>query len=65
MSYDIDPLKSIAEKKAFHQRVLDEKALILFEHDPTNPAATLAVNEKGRTVLGEVQELETYLAPSS
>ena len=64
MSYDIDPLKSIEEKKAFHQRVLDEKALIMFEHDPVNPAATLQVNQKGRTVLGDVQAIETFLAAS-
>ena len=65
MSYDIDPLKSIEEKKAFHHRVLDEKALILFEHDPVNAAATLTVNQKGRTVLGEIQELDSFLAHSS
>jgi len=65
MSYDIDPLVSISEKKAFHQRVLDESALILFEHDPVNSAATLAVNEKGRTVLGKVQNLEDFLATSA
>ncbi len=61
MSYDIDPLVSIKEKKTFHDRVLQEKALILFEHDPVNAAATLAVNPKGRTVLGDVQNLEDFL----
>ena len=61
MSYDIDPLKSIEEKKAFHARVLDENALILFEHDPVNAAATLKVNEKGRTSLGAVQDLPSFL----
>ena len=61
MSYDIDPLKSISEKKSFHERVLDEKALILFEHDPINPAATLQVNEKGRTVLGELHSIEDFI----
>jgi len=61
MSYDIDPLKSIAEKKSFHNRVLDENALILFEHDPVNPAATLKVNEKGRTVLGDLYSIEDFI----
>jgi len=40
MSYDIDPLKSIEEKKAFHNRVLDEN---------------------GRTVLGDIQDIDTFL----
>jgi len=61
MSYDIDPLKSIEEKKAFHNRVLDENALILFEHDPINSSATLKSNEKGRTVLGDIQDIDTFL----
>jgi glyoxylase-like metal-dependent hydrolase (beta-lactamase superfamily II) len=61
MSYDIDPLKSIEEKKAFHNRVLDEKALVLFEHDPINSSATLKTNEKGRTVLGDIQDIDTFL----
>jgi len=61
MSYDIDPLKSIEEKKAFHHRVLDENALVLFEHDPINSSATLKANEKGRTVLGDIQDIDTFL----
>jgi len=61
MSYDIDPLKSIEEKKAFHNRVLHENALILFEHDPINSSATLKSNEKGRTVLGDIQDIDTFL----
>ena len=61
MSYDIDPLNSIEEKKAFHNRVLDEKALVLFEHDPINSSATLKTNEKGRTVLGDIQDIDTFL----
>ncbi len=61
MSYDIDPLKSIEEKKDFHNRVLDENALILFEHDPINSSATLKANEKGRTVLGAIQDIDTFL----
>jgi len=64
MSYDIDPLKSIEEKKAFHGRVLEENALILFEHDPINTSATLQVNDRGRTVLGDVLDIQTYLSPS-
>ena len=61
MSYDIDALKTIEEKKAFHTRVLDENALILFEHDPINSSATLQVNDRGRTILGEVQNIDTFL----
>jgi len=62
MSYDIDPLKSIEEKRAFHERVLEENALILFEHDPVNAAATLSVNDRGRTVLGDIQDIDTFLS---
>ncbi len=49
MSYDIRPLKSMEERKAFYDLVLSqEKALIVFEHDPIHQLGELYLNERGR-----------------
>jgi len=49
MAYDIRPLKTLSEKKAFYDHVLSfEKSLFIFEHDPVNQLGKLVMNEKGR-----------------
>jgi len=34
MSYDIDPLQTLEDKKAFYKEAIDPNHYILFEHDP-------------------------------
>ncbi len=49
MSYDIDPLQTLQEKKAFYDRLLSyENSYLFFEHDPVHPVGQLNLNERGR-----------------
>jgi len=48
MGFDLDPLRTIAERKRFYERALDEHWLVLFPHDHQTPLATLERDEKGR-----------------
>ena len=54
MAYDIEPLKSIAEKKSILQRAVDENWVILFEHDPNHPGGTIEKIEKAYGVKEEI-----------
>ncbi|MCB0297212.1 MAG: MBL fold metallo-hydrolase [Calditrichaeota bacterium] len=47
MAYDLYPLTTIEEKKHFLKRAVDQQWIIVFEHDPVIPAATVALTEKG------------------
>jgi glyoxylase-like metal-dependent hydrolase (beta-lactamase superfamily II) len=51
MGYDLDPVRSIAERKRFYQRAIPEKWLVLFTHDHATPMARIGLNEKGRPVV--------------
>ena len=53
MGYDLDPLRCIEERKRFYQRAIPEKWLVLFTHDHDTPMARIAVNEKGKPVVGK------------
>ncbi len=50
MGYDLDPLTCIAERKRFLTKALPEQWLVLFTHDHQVPAATLALNDKGKPI---------------
>ena len=50
MGYDLDPVTCIAERKRFLARAIPEQWLVLFTHDHHTPAATIALNEKGKPV---------------
>jgi hypothetical protein len=47
MAYDMFPLTTLKEKKAFLQEAVDNKYLLFFEHDPVHECCTLQVTEKG------------------
>jgi len=51
MGYDLDPVRSIAERKRFYARAIPEKWLVLFTHDHATPMARLGLNEKGKPVV--------------
>ena len=47
MAYDNEPLRSIAEKKRILPKLLEQDALIFFEHDPQSIACKLISTDKG------------------
>jgi hypothetical protein len=47
MAYDMFPLTTLHEKKAFLQEALDNDYILFFEHDPVNECCTLQQTEKG------------------
>lgn len=51
MGYDLDPVRSIAERKRFYERAIPEEWLVLFTHDHRTPMARIELNEKGRPVV--------------
>ncbi len=47
MSYDMRPLQTMEEKQSVLQQAVDEKCILLFEHDPVYEAAVVEHTEKG------------------
>jgi len=47
MAYDMFPLTSLNEKKAFLEQALAGDYILFFEHDPVNECCTLQKTEKG------------------
>ena len=47
MSYDVRPLLTMQEKEQVLQMAVDEKCILLFEHDPFYEAAVVEQTEKG------------------
>lgn len=50
MAYDLEPLKTIAEKKQFLRMAVDQGWMVFFEHDPEVYCATVQATEKGFAV---------------
>ncbi len=46
-SFDVDPVKSMEEKKEFLQRALDHDYILFFEHDYQHECCNLTQTEKG------------------
>lgn len=47
MAYDMFPLTTLQEKKAFLQEALQNNFILFFEHDPVHECCTLTMTEKG------------------
>jgi glyoxylase-like metal-dependent hydrolase (beta-lactamase superfamily II) len=47
MAYDMFPLKTLSEKKAFLNEAVENEYILYFEHDPLNECCTLQNTEKG------------------
>ena len=47
MAYDMFPLKTLTEKKAFLQEAADQNYILYLEHDPVNECCTVQQTEKG------------------
>jgi len=61
MSYDIQPLKTLEEKKWLLADALNEKQILFFEHDPKFDCGTIKKNEKGRIVWDGLFQLSDVL----
>ncbi len=51
MGFDLDPLRTIEERKRFYARAVEENWLVLFPHDHRMPMAYLQRDERGRIAL--------------
>jgi glyoxylase-like metal-dependent hydrolase (beta-lactamase superfamily II) len=47
MAYDMFPLTTLAEKKAFLQEAVDHQYILYFEHDPINECCIVQMTERG------------------
>lgn len=47
MAYDMFPLKTLTEKKAFLEEAVDQNYILFLEHDPIHECCTLQRTEKG------------------
>jgi glyoxylase-like metal-dependent hydrolase (beta-lactamase superfamily II) len=54
MSYDLDPLRTIAERKRFYARAIPEQWLVVFTHDHATPFGFVEEGPRGRPVLRSV-----------
>lgn len=50
MAFDLDPVRTIAERKRFYARAVAEGWLVLFPHDHRIPVTTLRMDAKGHVV---------------
>lgn len=60
MAYDMFPLTTLNEKRAFLQEAVDNNYILYFEHDAANECCTLQTTEKGIKV-AEAATLETFI----
>jgi len=51
MGYDLDPVRSIAERHRFYARAIPERWMVLFTHDHQQPCGQISLNEKNKPVL--------------
>ncbi len=51
MSYDLDPMTVIEQRKRFYSRAIPEQWLVFFTHDHHSPFGYLGLNNRGKPVL--------------
>jgi hypothetical protein len=51
MGYDLDPVRSITERKRFYARAIPERWMVLFTHDHHHPFGQIEIGEKGKPIL--------------
>jgi glyoxylase-like metal-dependent hydrolase (beta-lactamase superfamily II) len=54
-AYDVEPLETIRTKAYWQQWALDNKALLIFEHDTTVPVGELVKDEEGKLKVKKVE----------
>jgi glyoxylase-like metal-dependent hydrolase (beta-lactamase superfamily II) len=53
MAYDLDPVRTIAERKRFYEKAIPENWQVIFTHDHEVPVGRVTRNEKGKPVIAE------------
>lgn len=53
MGFDLDPMRTIEERRRFLDRAILGKWLVLFPHDHAVPMGTLARHEKGSAYIAD------------
>jgi glyoxylase-like metal-dependent hydrolase (beta-lactamase superfamily II) len=61
MGYDVRPLETLKEKKAFFEEAIENDYILFLEHDPVTECITLKKNEKGRFAVKEYLSLKEAL----
>jgi len=51
MGYDLDPVRTIAERKRFYERAIPGEWHVFFTHDHETPVGRVTANEKGKPVM--------------
>jgi glyoxylase-like metal-dependent hydrolase (beta-lactamase superfamily II) len=62
MGYDVRPLVTLKEKKAFFEEAIDNKYILFLEHDPLTECITLKRDDSGREVVDEYLSLKDAIA---
>ena len=57
-AYDVEPLENIRTKGYWQQWALDNKALLIFEHDTTTPVGELVKDQEGKLKVKKVSLAE-------
>jgi len=58
MAYDIEPLKSMAERQAFLNIAMEENAKLFFEHDPKLACISIRANDRGVAEMEDVFDIK-------
>ena len=57
MGFDLDPIRTIDERKRFYRRAIPERWWLLFPHDHGLPVTRVDMDEKGRPVTESISEV--------
>ena len=55
MGYDNNPMVTLQEKKRILPQVVEEKWILVFEHDPFRAAGTVELTEKGYKLKDDIE----------
>ena len=61
MAYDMFPLQTLTEKKAFLAEAVEKDYILYFEHDALNECGTLQQTDRG-IKLGDTFSLDEYFS---
>ena len=53
MGFDLDPLRTIEERKRFYAQAIPGQWLVLFPHDHRIPMANLLMDDRGRILFAK------------
>jgi hypothetical protein len=60
MGYDMCPRATLSEKELFLTKAVENSWIVIFQHDPDIPAATIGRSEKGDFVIKERVSIDRY-----